>query len=84
MITTEARSIHFPPASILAKREHRRPDISLLRSIIGSVEQIREELKEIGDESTYASGLRVLKTQALLVAELAGQLIERYEADGAE
>lgn len=80
------RTIHFPPATTLsapapepAKREYQRPDISLLRSIIGASEQIREELKILGDEQTYETGLRVLKTQGTLIADLAAQLLDRYE-----
>jgi hypothetical protein len=83
----EVRTVHFrepaPPlngASKLAtpRKEYLRPDISLLHSIAGASNQIREELKNIGDEATYEIGLRVLKTQGKLIADLADELLIRY------
>jgi hypothetical protein len=90
MLTPEPRSVHFPPASILARDaakprpEYQRPDISYLRSIIESADQIREELKVIGKEETYATGLRVLSTQGRMIASLADELLARYAKSGSE
>ncbi len=57
-----------------------KPDIVLERSIRDSVDTIREELKEFGDERRYGTSLRVIETQAKLVAGIARELICREEA----
>lgn len=63
-------------------REYPRPDICVLASIRSQSEQIRDEIKEIGDEKRYLSALRVMKTQAEALARNVGELIERHERSG--
>jgi len=84
-----ADSVKIDPqsASKLAdlRQEYLRPDICFAASIRGAVEQMRKELAVLGDdEGTYAAGLRVLKTQGQLAANLATELLERYERSGVE
>lgn len=57
----------------------RRPDIVIERSIRDSVDRLREELKTLGDSDCYVRSLRVLATQAGIVRELAGELLDRAE-----
>jgi hypothetical protein len=57
----------------------RRPDIVLLRSVRDSFDTIRDELKEIGTPDRYQMALRVIRTQAKLIADLSGELLERFE-----
>jgi hypothetical protein len=82
------RSIHFPPPDLTpapaetpppAAKEYLRPDIVLLGSIRGASDQIREELRLIGDEQNYHTALLVLKTQGRLIGDLAEELLRRFD-----
>ena len=61
-----------------------RPDIVVLRSLMDSAEQVRSELKGIGDERGYLSSLRVLKTQGQLISELVAELLRRHDTSATQ
>lgn len=75
----EALASAFPTAQ---KREYNRPDIVILRSIADASDEIREELKAIGEEKRYVTALRMLVKHAHTIDSLSKVLIERFERAG--
>lgn len=61
-----------------------RPDIVLLGSIRDAHEQIRQELKVIGEERSYSGALRVIVGRAKEIVRLAEALLVRHEKAGEE
>lgn len=68
--------IRFVPAM------YNRPDIVILRSIADASDEIREELKAIGEEKRYVTALRMLVKHAHTIDSLSKVLIERFERAG--
>ncbi|HWE51366.1 MAG TPA: hypothetical protein VG273_16360 [Bryobacteraceae bacterium] len=68
---------------MMPQHEYQRPDLVVFRSMVASADQIREELKAIGDnEKRYPSSLRVVRTQSQLITKLAEELLRRFEIAG--
>jgi hypothetical protein len=70
------------PIAKLLREEYARPDICLLGSLHDASDDIRAELREIGDERRYPTALRMLKAKGQAISNLAAELLSRYEKAG--